>query len=197
MSESTDLFLVGLIPGFDATPEWQEAVLGPHYASWCDSPVSMERVRGAVATRLIDKVRTEEVRRLIISGDPFWLPVALNVVAVHYNGHHSGRIQLSALRALQQRYLNLADSSTERPKLLCVLEEVLLKVVDQGGGREFKAHTKISHAVASPDFKKKLEYRARYAPTSSIRFNAQRMLDVVNGKPYRPYMSHRFIAPQP
>ena len=40
----------------------------------------MERVKGAVANRIIRRLRDQDVRNAIAGGDAFWVALATNVV---------------------------------------------------------------------------------------------------------------------
>ena len=176
-----------MIPDFDNTPEWREAAAVPHYSMWRDSPCDAERVRGAVAANIIAKLRDSNVRELIVTGDPFWLALTINVVCSHHRWHRSGRIQLSAMRALRQRLSINTLSDRERPRLLEVMNDALLRNVDVGIGQEFRALAHVARTVANDKLITGLEDRVRASTTRSVRINAQRMLDYINGKPYWKY----------
>lgn len=185
--------LVRIIPDFDNTPEWRAAAAAPHYSMWRDSPYDAERIRGAVAANILAKLRDSNVRELIVTGDPFWLALTINVVCSHHRWHRSGRIQLSAMRSLRQRLSIKTLSDPERSRLLEVMNDALLRNVDVGTGQEFRALAHIARTVATDKLITGLEDRVRTSTTRSVRINAQRMLDYINGKPYRTYHS-RFSA---
>jgi hypothetical protein len=185
--------LVQMIPDFDNTPEWRAAAAAPQYSMWRDSPWDEERVRGAVAANIIAKLRHPNVRKRIVIGDPFWLALTINVVCSHHRWHQSGRIQLSAMRSLRQRLTIDTLSAPERSRLLDVMNDALLRNVDVGAGQEFRALARVARTVTNNKLIAGLEDRVSTSKTRSVRINAQRMLDYINGKPYSKY-HHSFSA---
>jgi hypothetical protein len=184
---ATDRTLVALILDFDSTLEWREAVEGPHYEVWRHSSVDVGRVKEAVAEGIIRKLRDPGVHELIVAGDVFWGQLAVNVARADYTWHQSGRIKVNAMRALRWRLACDTVTELERRSVNQALEEALVRAVDQGADQEFKAITKVARAVAHPSLIAKLEYRSTDATEPSVRINARRMLDYINGQPYRRY----------
>jgi hypothetical protein len=182
--------LVALIPDFETTPEWRATLASPDYADWRDSPLDQERIRTAIAKRLIRSLRDLKVRELTLAGNPFWVELSVNVVRSHHSWHQSGRIQLYAMRSLGYRLALETVSDTEKSRLRHIVHNALLHKIDVGAGEEFRPLVVIARAVATKSLIKQLEDRIRDAPTRSVRINAQRMLDGINGKPYRPYRAY-------
>ena len=94
---------------------------------------------------------------------------------------------MSAMRSLRRLLGSAGISEKEARKLRDVLEQALLAKVDSGAGEEFRALAQIAKAVATKGLITGLEHRMRNATDEPARINAQRMLDVIHGKPYRRY----------
>lgn len=178
---------MNLIPEFDSTPEWQEAITSPYFDMWRKSPYDEERVRGAVACQIIRKLRTSEVRQLILRGDPHWTAIAINVVRSPHRWHQSTRIQVSALRTLRRRLTADGLPQRERQDLHDVISETVLRLLDAGIGEEFRAVAHVARGVSSLKLVSALELRLKTAESRAARINAQRMLEYVQGGPYRRY----------
>jgi hypothetical protein len=183
----TPPLLAALIPDYDATPEWQSAVAGPHYEQWGHDGYEVARLREALAARIIWKRRDDAPKAAILSGDPFWLELAINVVSANFRWHRSGRVKVNALRALRWRHGNGVLLQSERHDLEKVIERALLIAVDHGEGEEFRAHCGVARAVPTAALIAELDRRITRAAERDVRINAARMLDVVNGKPYQRY----------
>jgi hypothetical protein len=179
--------LVGIIPDFETTPEWREAQAGPHYETWRHSAYDVERIQAAIALAIIRKLRSEAARKGIHEGDPFWTTLAMNVLRSQHHWHQSGRIRLATMRALRGRWADPTVNDTERARLTAVLQQSLIRAIDEGAGEEFKPLTKIAKAIGGSALRKALDERVQNAPTRPIRLNSQRMLDVMSGKPYGRY----------
>ena len=182
-----DTALIPLVPGLELTPEWQEAISNPYYASWRDIPVDHERVRGAVAYRVIRRLRDGGVRTMLAAGDPFWVQIAINVIATEMLWHQSSRTQLSAMRSLSRCVRSGVLKDGLQRQAMATIELALVRSVERGVGEEFRALTRVARAVASPNLIYVLRKRATDGGRRSVRINALRMLDVIEGRPYRRY----------
>ena len=72
-------FFLAMIPDFDKTREWKEAIAASAFGKWRFDVANaghLEQLQGAIATNIIRKLRDAAVRNLIAQGDPFWLAVA-------------------------------------------------------------------------------------------------------------------------
>ena len=182
--------LVEMIPDFETTQEWRAAIAGSHYEKWAfdrTSTSDLERIRRAVAVNLIRKLRDSVVGDLVMDGDLFWLALALNVAQTAHVWHQSSRVQLNVLRALRRRLAREGLSDQEKQQISDVLEQHLLRKVDTGAGEEFKAIALIARTIPTAGLITGLQERIRSAEKRSVRINALRMLDCVNGLPYRRY----------
>lgn len=181
-------YMIEMVPFLEKSPEWQEAVNSPYFKKLFEGPDDVQRVQGLIATKLVRKLRDETIRQLIGSGDPFWLELAIRVVRIEHKWHQSGRIQTSALRSLARRLSAPELPDEERRKLSKTINAALLNKIDTGAGEEFRALAGIARRVATSDLIAGLEQRAGNSDKSSVRINAERMLDYINGKPYRRYL---------
>lgn len=179
--------LIGMIPDFQTTPEWRDAQASPDYETWRHSAYDVERIQAAIALGIIRNLRSEIARKQIFDGNPFWTALAINVLRSQHHWHQSGRIRLAAMRALRGRWAADAITEGERRGLKAVLEQHLLRAVDEGVGEEFKPLCQIAKAISPAELITALEQRANNPPNRATGINAQRMLDVMNGKPYRRY----------
>lgn len=144
-------------------------------------------MRGAVANQIVRRLRDEDVRKLIETGDAFWLELAKRVATCKQRWHQSGRIQASALRSLTRRYAMAGLSGEEKQNLGSSIAIALLHKIDTGTGEEFRSLTGVARQVATPELIAALEGRVRDSASRSVRINAKRMLDRINGMPYKRY----------
>jgi hypothetical protein len=179
--------LIAMVPDFHKTPVWRETEASPLYETWRNSAYDVERVQAAIALGIIRNLRGETARKHILEGDLFWTVLAINVLRSQHHWHQSGRIRLVAMRGLRGRLGAETITDKERRSLTALLEQYLLRAVDEGAGEEFKALTRIAKAIGTTALVKQLEERVNDAQERPTRNNAQRMLDCINGKPYRPY----------
>lgn len=179
--------LWSLVPDFEQRPEWQAALRGPDAARWTGQTHEVANMRHAVGVAIVRKLRTRVVRDQIAQGDPFWSTLALNVIATPYRWHQSTRIKLNAMSALVRLIDRDGMREEGRDRLRQAIGSAMLFSIDTGVGEEFRAMTRIARRLASPKFAADLKLRAEQAAERAIRINAQRMLDVVEGRPYRRY----------
>jgi hypothetical protein len=186
--QAADPAFVSLVPRFEKTAEWQDAVKDPKFAIWGKKPDLVSRVQGGIAYNIVRKLRDAPVREQIASGDPFWLSLALNLVGCRARWHQSDRIRLSVMRSLRRRLMEASVPSRDREEIRAALEAALLNMVRKGVGEEFKGLANLAKAVATPTLRTGLSRLSKDATqVRSVRINAQRMLDRIEGKSYRRY----------
>lgn len=135
------------------------------------------------------RLRDPEIQELIVKGDPFWRALAIDVVTSKDRWHQSGRIRINALRALRRRLCCEDMSAAEQSELHDAIDLGILQMLDSGVGEEFRALANVARTAATPKLIAALEDRVRTSPSRPHRINAQRLLDRIAGKPYRPYGS--------